>query len=138
MDEQGEGHAARHSDKSIKSDASKASIDFSRQLSQCFSNLEAAIRERAPEGDEHISREMLMNLHDWASGKRGKVDLALSDMLDLGVETMRHVQATSNREAERALDDLREAMTEHLIVKPGGPSMATISVPRERTPSPPG
>ena len=116
-------HSERHGARTQKLDADTVKIQCAPELVRSFARLEALVHD-----SPHYPRELLANLQDLASGKPLHVQTALTEMALITRETMKHMQATGDKRAEKALEELHES-----LMGDPNPKPVTVLVPRERT-----
>ena len=103
-------HAERHAGDTQKFNHEDVKIKFSPDMVRCFARLEAAVHD-----SQHYDGDLLENLRDLTSGKPCSVQMALTEMSLITEETMKHVQATGDTRAKKALDDLQTCLMEDKI-----------------------
>jgi hypothetical protein len=116
-------HTERHTSGTQKIDAEGVKVQFTPGVVRGFARLEALVHDSL-----HFDSDLLLNLQDLAAGKPFFIQTALSEMALLTRETMKHVQATGDKRAEEALEELHE----RLMGDPD-PKTVTLLVPKTRT-----
>jgi len=115
-------HTERHTSGTQKIDAEGVRVQFAPGVVRGFARLEALVHD-----SPHFDSDLLLNLQDLAAGKPFFIQTALSEMALLTRETMKHVQATGDKRAEEALEELHE----RLMGDPD-PKTVTVLVPKSR------
>lgn len=94
-----------HARRATEIDKSTVTLTFSEDVLRAMRRLEATVHD-----SDHFSPEILENLQHYASGKPIPVDSALSGMVHVTQEAMKHIHATGDKLAERALDEFKTQM----------------------------
>jgi hypothetical protein len=89
-----------HTRRATEIDQSTVTLTFSEDVLRAMRRLEATVHDSA-----HFSPEILENLQHYASGKPLRVDSALSGMVRITREAMKHIHATGDKLAEKAFDE---------------------------------
>lgn len=96
---------AKHVGKALRQgeqiDADRVMVQFSPEVLRGFARLEAAVHK-----SEHFSPDILVNLQEYTAGKPLSVQSALTGIAFFTKEAMEHVNATGDKRAKEALDDL--------------------------------
>ena len=97
-------HAAtKHLRRDAEIDGDSATIRFGADVQKSFSALEEIVRN-----SPHFDKDLLVNLHELASGKCYSVRSAVTNMGYIARETMEYVHATGDNRARVMLGDLLE------------------------------
>jgi hypothetical protein len=120
---EGQGaHSERHASGVQKIDADGVTVQFAPGVVASFARLEALVHDSS-----HYASDLRLNLQDLATGKPYPIQTALSEMALITLETMKHVRATGDTRAEKALEELHE----RLMGDPD-PKTVTVLVPKMR------
>lgn len=89
-------------------DARNINVRFSQRVKSALADLDAAVHF-----SEHFDGDAYAILRDWAKGKAPSVHDVMVALPLIASETFRHIQATGDRRAEEAWDQLCSDMLEH-------------------------
>ena len=99
----------RKLDKREKLDPRAITVEFAPEVMKALADLDAAVKTSS-----HFDGDMYAILHEWVTGEaKPTVRDAIVDLPLIADETFRYIQATSDKRAEDAWDQL----CEHLVGK---------------------